>query len=98
MGRKYVIRNLVSHRIVSYSIGKSSYYSTRIPAVFGPPLFWRGPPTWYHLRRGLTSSFILPPEGSGWAGRGTVFLFKFRSIRPLVPLEVAREIRRSRGE
>lgn len=40
-----------------------------------------------------TSSFILPPMGSPSAGRETVFLFKFRSIRPL---EVPRETRRSR--
>lgn len=89
VGRKYVIRNLVS------CIGKSSYYSTRIPVVRSsalplPPSFCLPSPA----APLLTSSFILPPTGSPSAGRETVFLFKFHSIRPL---EVPRETRRSRG-
>jgi len=79
VGRKYVIRNLVS------CIGKSSYYSTRIPVVQSSALLF--PPRPSSL---LTSSFILPLMGSLSAGRETVFLFKFRSIRPL---EVSRETR-----
>lgn len=52
VGRKYVIRNLVS------CIGKSSYYSTRIP-VARCPVFPLSP----HGSSFLTSSFILPPGG-----------------------------------
>lgn len=89
VGRKYVIRNLVS------CIGKSSYYSTRIPVVrFSALLLPSRPFPSLPSPVPLTSSFILPPMGSPSAGRETVFLFKFRSIRPL---EVPRETRRSRG-